>query len=128
MLSELLSDGSRDDDQRSEVTLSEFEVGDVLSEFDVGDDTYQARRPLLAPARPDYSVTVDRTGGKPLGITYDYSDGEKMVIMDMQPGLIYEWSRAAEEDSWVLLEDSIVAANGVEGDVELISAGRDIEH
>ncbi|CAK0806727.1 unnamed protein product [Prorocentrum cordatum] len=107
----MLSHGSHDGIQGSEHMLPEFEVGD---------DTYQVRRPVMAPRRPDYSVTVDRTGGKPLGITYDYSDGARVVIKDMQPGLLYDWNRTAEQDSWVLLEDSIVAANGVEGDVDLV--------
>jgi hypothetical protein len=75
-----------------------------------------------APARQEYCITIDRTSGDKLGIDIDDSDGVKLVVKDIKPGLIHTWNITNPCDSWVHLEDQIIEVNGVSGNADMVFA------
>ncbi|CAE7197905.1 unnamed protein product, partial [Symbiodinium sp. CCMP2456] len=66
-----------------------------------------------------FQIVVEKFGKK-LGLAYDDSDGECLVIKNINPGVLYDSIYKHGADKWVHIEDRIVAINSVRGKSELL--------
>jgi len=72
------------------------------------------------PGPYEFSITVDKSHGGKLGMSYDDSSGEYLTIKHLRPGLLYSSMQKNNTSSWLMLEDRIVEVNGVKGSSELL--------
>eukprot|EP00439_Symbiodinium_sp_Y106_P069220 s19_g11.t2 len=66
-----------------------------------------------------FQIVVEKFGKK-LGLVYDDSDGESLVIKNINPGVLYDSIYKHGADKWAQIEDRIVAINSVRGKSELL--------
>jgi len=66
------------------------------------------------PAKNQYSITLDRTGGTNLGAQVNPGDGKTLVIESVLGGLFKDWN-AANPRLQVVKGDRIVEVNGIRG-------------
>lgn len=74
-----------------------------------------------AQTRAEHMITLDRSEGDRIGISYDDSDGVVIVVKVVKPGLVYAWNCMEEDqERWLMAEDQIIEVNGVSGNTELM--------
>jgi len=78
------------------------------------------RQPFLKPDPSEFQITLDRTGGLPLGIDVQKALTQRLIIEGVgESGLVASWN-ASNPDHKVKLGDYIVEVNGKRGDMEAI--------
>lgn len=82
----------------------------------------QAAASAMIEEGTEYDITIDRTAGEKYGCGIDDSDGETLVIKRLSLGLLYRWNLSQTAERWVMLEDRIISANGVQGNADEVYA------